>query len=284
MPVIVGVPRSGTTLLRFMLDSHPLMAIPPETGFLAALAGDCATDEVGLFRIVTAYPPEAPAWEDFGLDAEEYRRRLQRIRPFSVSEGVRLFYRLYAEMQQKPRYGEKTPTYCDHIPAIGRLLPEATFIHIIRDGRDVALSLRERWFSPGQDMTTLAAYWQRLVRNARESGSATRRYLELRYEDLVTEPQPALRMICDRVDLDFHPAMLRYWERTPERLKEHRTRRRLDGSLVVSHEGRLEQQRLTMHPPEPGQLRRWQREMTPEELSEFVRVAGSTLADMGYET
>ena len=97
MPVIIGAPRSGTTLLRFMIDSHPLMAIPPETGFLAASAlFDCDTRTAeGLNRLVTTFPPETPAWQDFGLDAAEFRDELQRLEPFNTGDGFRTFYRLW---------------------------------------------------------------------------------------------------------------------------------------------------------------------------------------------
>src|SRR5947209_19596966 len=87
MPIIVGVPRSGTTLLRFILDAHPDLAIPPETGFLvplAAHAGQLSAD--ALCNLVTTYPPEYPGWADFGISAEMYRSRLHQIEPFDVSE------------------------------------------------------------------------------------------------------------------------------------------------------------------------------------------------------
>src|SRR6185369_11947595 len=93
VPFIVGSPRSGTTLLRFMLDSHPELAIPPETGFLVLgehLIGECALPD-RFADAVTAFPPEAPAWPDHGIPAEAFRCALARLRPFSVAEGFRLF-------------------------------------------------------------------------------------------------------------------------------------------------------------------------------------------------
>jgi hypothetical protein len=208
---------------------------------------------------------------------------LQRVEPFTMGEGLRAFYRLYAKRQNKPRYGDKTPTYCEHLPAIRSLLPEARFLHIIRDGRDVALSLRGRWFAPGQDIPTLAGYWSRLVGCAREAGLGSPSYREVRYEDLVTDPRPVLESICSFLGLVFHPAMLRYWERTPSRLNEHRTRRRIDGSVLVTHEQRLDQQRLTMCHPQLGRILRWKTEMTAQEQSEFLAVAGETLKELGYQ-
>ena len=109
MPFIVGVPRSGTTLLRLMLDSHPQLAIPPETGFLARHLSwlKFISPREALFRTVTQLPFKTGPWRDFGLDAGEFRCELKKNRPFDLSEGFRTFYRLYARNQNKPRYGDK---------------------------------------------------------------------------------------------------------------------------------------------------------------------------------
>jgi hypothetical protein len=287
MPFLVGAPRSGTTLLRFMLDAHPALAIPPETGFLAGaaeLVSDACDARERLFRLVTTSPPAAPSWPDFGLDSNEFRQRLGAIEPFDIAEGFRAFYRMYAERQGKPRYGDKTPGYCEHIGVIERILPESRFVHIIRDGRDTALSLRPLWFAPGRDMKTLALFWRQRVESGRAAGARARAYLEVRYENLVRDPRSVLEPVCAFLELDFDPAMLRYWERTPERLKEHRTRYLLDGSVAVTHEQRLEQQRLTMQPPIPARIARWKVEMTAAEQAEFLESAGDTLQALGYLT
>jgi hypothetical protein len=268
-----------------MVDAHPSIAIPPETGFLAAPAlFDCNLDTATEFyRLLTTFPPDAPAWQDFGLAAGDFWNELQHLNPFDQSEGFRIFYRLYAKQQGKPRYGDKTPIYCEHVARIKSILPEARFVHIVRDGRDVSLSLRRMWFAPGQDIRTLALYWQQMVRKARDAGRRSGAYLEVSYEDLVHNPQPVLETVCRFIEIDFDPAMLRYWERTPERLNEHRTRRRTDGTLLVSREQRLMQQSLTMRPPQPDRIFRWKEEMTAHERSEFLRIAGDTLDELGYE-
>ncbi len=286
MPVIVGAPRSGNTLLRFMIDAHPQMAIPPETGFLWLPFGDEAdgpASRESFFRQITNYPPESPAWGDFGIAAESFHSVLQAIEPFDPAEGVRAFYRLYAQSQNKPRYGDKTPAHSQQIGSIARLLPEAHFLHIIRDGRDVALSLRERWFAPTREMAGLAAHWANVVRGTRQAAREVQaRYREVRYEALVRDPSTVLRWICDFLRLEFDSCMLNYWEHTPERLAEHRTRLRPDGSILVSHEQRIDQQRLTMFPPQPSRIGRWRSEMTPGEHAEFLLQAGDLLCELGY--
>lgn len=202
MPVIVGAPRSGTTLLRLMLDAHPEMAVGPETAFLppvAALAQrglDSDALRAAFRQVVTAWPEHSPTWVDFGLDAQALREQLLAIEPFDVGDGLRAFYRLYAARFGKARWGDKTPSYSGHLVAIHAMLPEARFIHLIRDGRGVAESWRRMWFAPGKDMDTLAAAWQGCIREARRQSTLVPHYLELRYESLVRDPRGALEEVC----------------------------------------------------------------------------------------
>lgn len=284
MPVVVGAPRSGTTLLRFMLDAHSSLAIPPETGFLALgrALGEGPDPRRTLFEAVTRFPPEAPAWPDFGIPAAEFRAALDRLDPFSVREGCRLFYRMYASRFEKHRWGDKTPTYCLHLSTIADLLPEAHVIHLIRDGRDVALSLRSLWFSPGDRIETLAEDWRHCVTSARRQSRACAGYMEVRFEDLVRDADGELRRICRFVDLPFERGMVEYHTGVPARLAEHQERRRSDGTLLVSREQRLRQQARTMHPPEPSRAGAWMRVMAGGERERFEAVAGDLLDELGY--
>jgi hypothetical protein len=194
MPVIVGVPRSGTTLLRVMLDAHPELAIPPETGFvLDACRLDGEGDELRkrLLDTITRFH----TWGVMGVSASALQDRLRSIEPFDVAEGVRTFYRLYAARFGKWRFGDKTPMYRFHLEELETLLPEARFIHIIRDGRDVALSVRGFWFAPGEDIKTLAADWRTGIVATRAQGSLVKRYIELRFEDLIISPERELRRV-----------------------------------------------------------------------------------------
>jgi hypothetical protein len=123
---------------------------------------------------------------------------------------VRAFYELYAQRFGKPRWGDKTPRYSLILASIESLLPEARFIHVIRDGRDVALSLRETWFAPAHDMPTLAQYWKTQVEHARKLGARRHYYLEVRYEALVHQTRETLKQICCFIDLPFEEV----WSRT----------------------------------------------------------------------
>ena len=275
MPVIVGVPRSGTTLLRLMLDRHPQLAIPPETWFLADLAALIGQPGVGVDVLLDTIM-EPDTWPDFGLSAEALRAVLV---PGDPSAAARAFFRLYADRHAKPRWGDKTPT--DEIEAIERLLPEARFIHIIRDGRDVAASLRKMWFAPSEDVGELASFWRGRIERTRAGGERVGHYLEVRYEDLVTEPEPVLRRICAHVDLVFDQAMLTHHTTAAQRLAEHQGRSA--GPVVITQEQRLRQQASSMRPPDPSLIGRWRTLLSSDEVRRFEQVAGDLLRALGYD-
>ncbi|MET3444464.1 hypothetical protein ABIC94_005275 [Variovorax paradoxus] len=286
MPVIVGAPRSGTTLLRLMLDAHPDLAIPPETTFVAAVSalteshGDLRTR---FLETITAYPPGAPNWQDFGLAREALAEAVQALEPFTLADGLRAFYRLYAQRFDKSRWGDKTPDYSLHMGAIAALLPEARFVHLVRDGRDVAASWRQQWFSPGHEPEVLARAWATRVEAARNAGAACAHYTEVFYEDLVTRPEPMLRRLCEFLELPWSDQLLNHHERAPKRLEEHRARVSLDGSFIVTHAQRLHQQHRTMERPGTGRIGSWRETMSGEEVQRFEGVAGSLLVQLGYE-
>lgn len=280
-PFVVGVGRSGTTLLRLMLDAHPQLAIPPETHFIPALIerGRRATSEELVDEVL-----QARGWGDFGLDAEALRRQAAALDRPAPAEVARAFYALYAESRDKQRWGDKTPIYVKHMRAIGGELEEARFVHLIRDGRDVALSRRRRGMGAGKPMADTAERWKRRILEARRQARRLRgRYLELRYEDLVAEPQPWLTRICELIELDFHPAMLSHHERAGERLAELGDlsteaggRRRDAGERQAAHA-------LASKPATTARTGAWREQMPEAERLEFERVAGDLLAELGYD-
>ena len=145
-----------------------------------------------------------PRWGDIDLDPREVERRMADHDPLTAGDAARSFYEAYAAQEGKPRWGDKSPPYTWKAKRIQRALPEAHFIHLIRDGRDVALSLSEVSWGPG-DVQAAAAKWVEELGHARAPGAAAApgTYMEVRYEDLVAEPEPLLRRIADFVDLPW---------------------------------------------------------------------------------
>jgi hypothetical protein len=261
--VVLGVSRSGTTLLKAMLDAHSQLAIPSESYFLPQLwdrhgprpRRDAFVDDLRRLAKI----------REWGVDSDEVARRLPE-RP-AFSEAVQAIYRVYADARGKPGFGDKTPLYLQHLDVLERAFPDARYVHIVRDGRDAALSLLAMTRRPRLNLARprgigdFACAWSREVRAARRFGR-DHSYLELRYEDLVAEPEARLREVCAFLGLEYEPGMLEY-------------HRREDAALHADHP-RLAQ------PPVPD-ARSWRRELGAREGELFEAIAGDTLSELGYE-
>jgi Sulfotransferase family len=271
-PFVVGCDRSGTTLVRAMLDSHPELAVPSESYFPAGLLrnrerferGDGVDTDAILAELRTR-----ERWQLWGLPEDEVRAVLSADEPCDVPTFIRSLYRAYALHAGKARYGDKTPKFVFSIDLFADAFPEAVFVHIVRDGRDVALSRRAAgWES--RNIASEALRWCAHVEHGREHGRrlGPDRYLEVRYEDFVTEPEQHARTLCDFVSLGWSPAMLRYHERA---------------GAIVSSVRHPELHENIARPPTPG-LRTWSSEMSPAEIRAYDAAASRTLVAFGYPT
>ena len=280
-PFVCGVTRSGTTLLRLMLDSHPDLAIPGETHWLPKLIkaferGKQSADDAADLII------DHKRWGDFHLDGEHLRARIHELDPVTAADAIRTFYLVYAEREGKTRYGDKTPGYIKEMNRIQRVLPEARFIHIIRDGRDVSLShLRMNWGPETYEES--ARLWRNRIRRAQRMSRNVDHYMEVRFEDLVADTEGVLRKVCDFVELDFDPVMLDYHERAEVRLSEKARELPRTNRPNQSAEARMDSHRLAKEPPRSDRVGAWRERMTTEEVSEYEAIAGDMLVRLGYE-
>jgi hypothetical protein len=205
--LIVGCPRSGTTLLRDLLRAHSRITIPDESLSLPAILrvhGDpadsraarrLASDLLASSGISRWRLPLVPG------DLEHHR---------SFGTMVAAVYEEWARMDDKPRWGEKTPQYVLDLPAMRRIFPGAQVIHIIRDPCAVTASLLARPWGPAT-ARGVAQEWRRCVLAGRRDGRplGADGYHELRYEALVAHPEPVLRALCAFLGERYEPQMLR---------------------------------------------------------------------------
>jgi Sulfotransferase family len=283
MPVITGCPRSGTSLLAVMLDSHSQVAMPPETLFLNSLErlpGDGDSLRRNFFELVTCDQARISNWSDLDMDKDEFQRRLEGVRPFSLTDGLRTFYAQYAQRHGKPRCGEKTPT--NNVVYVGGLLPEAHFLHIIRDPRDTVLSLRRTWFGAAQELSAIAETWVQRVAAGRAASRSVLHYHELRYEDLVLAPEPVLRAVCSFLSLEFEPAMLDYAASGAARIASLTTRKAADGKVVATREERAGIHVNLARPPIAERVGVWERELGADERQCIEAVTGPLMRELGY--
>ncbi|MGH8936866.1 MAG: sulfotransferase family protein [Acidimicrobiia bacterium] len=270
---VVGCGRSGTTMLRLMLDAHDDLAIPGESHFIRKLyrmrrrflRPDGSVDATSLASAVMQ-TPHFRRWE---LPENLVWRRVETLDDPTFPSVLEAFFRAYAELHGKPRWGDKTPVYVRSIPVLAQLFPQARFVHIIRDGRDVALSYLSVPWGP-RNIWEVARKWRREVSGGRAAGAALGddRYLEVRYEDLVGRTRDVLHRVCDFADLPFEEHMLDFHTQAVSRLEAGPQGPRFHGSVTK--------------PPTPG-LRDWRTEMTESQLLAFEAVAGRLLAELGYQ-
>jgi hypothetical protein len=213
--MVVGCPRSGTTMVQLMLHTHPRIAIPPETRFVLEgywqrrHFGDLtnAENRRALARWIVLRPESRV--HDLGLDPDALIDEIVAGPP-TLGSAMGIVFRAYARRFGKPRWGDKRPAYVDNLDVLLRLFPDAQVVNIIRDGRDCVASLKEMpWHKAG--IHESVNIWARAVDRARAAGRrlGPERYHELRYERLVQDPEPALRGLCAFLGEEFDPAMTR---------------------------------------------------------------------------
>ncbi len=208
---VVGSARSGTTLVRMMLNAHSDIAVPPESRFIVELWRDQDEVEVdGFLRQLEAHK----RWSSWETSIEAVRAQLSDASRISFSTAIEAAYRAYAQERDKTYWGDKTPRYVESIPLLARLFPSAKFVHQVRDGRNVALSYADVPFGP-KNVGKAATLWARRVvtgiRDGRPLGPS--RYMELRYENLVVDAERSMKALCTFLDIRYDPGMLDYTER-----------------------------------------------------------------------
>lgn len=202
-PIFVGgAPRSGTTLLRVILDQHSSIACGPEMRAIPNLAQLSASTRQSMGAIYAA---------QYGLAPSDLNAVFREL--------ISAFLEPYAARRRKPRIAEKTPANALHFEELARLFPDASFVQIIRDGRDVASSLLGvDWidgrtgapFAYTKDPRAGALLWVEHIRSGRRAAAAGARYFEIRYEDLARAPEAALRPLFGFLEEPWEAAVLDY--------------------------------------------------------------------------
>jgi len=214
---VVGVPRSGTTLLSAMLSTHSRLDCGPESRFFARYRFVSPGDQARILDPVTWPRPAVdfiaslhnqghPITELYGLELAEIGTFLAEREP-SLAAMLESLTVLHARKAGKARWMEKTPRHLLMTDTLRELWPEARIVRIVRDPRDVALSLSRMPFGKESVVGNLARIDQD-DRASRERILADPLAMTLRYEDLVTEPERQLRLVCEFIGEVFEPVML----------------------------------------------------------------------------
>ncbi len=275
---IVGCPRSGTTLLQRVVDAHPQIAITPESHWIPR----CFEKRRGLTPEGLVTPELIPRlledrrFADLHIGREELEALMGTGQPVSYSSFVTGIFDLYGKAQGKALVGDKTPGYVRWLRTLHALWPQARFVHLIRDGREVCLSTvnwprAHQWKRPGafatwkgDPVSTSALWWEWNVRLGRQAGHSLGPdlYYEIRYESLVNHPAEACAALCAFLGLPYDEAMLRF----------HQGRTRTEPGLDST---------AAWLSITPG-LRDWRSQMPAADLELFEAAAGALLNELGY--
>jgi Sulfotransferase family len=244
------------------------MAVPDESDFVSVLGRVRTRYERPFGFITSAFLNDLFQQRSFRrwrMTREYLLDQFDAHPPLDYPDAVRALFCFYARRQGKARYADKTPRNLRNIELLAELFPEAKFVHIIRDGRDVALSLLDVDFG-ARDIGAAALAWKEFVTEGRASGKRLGiRYCEINYENILEDPESTIVSLCEFIDLPFDSKMLRYFERSEK----------ITAPAAWSR-------RHVLLPPTKG-LRDWRIQMMPKDVAVFETLAGNLLDELGYE-
>jgi hypothetical protein len=292
-PIFIGGDgRSGTTLLNVVLDSHPELSVGPEFHFngptnLGPYALEClrlirAKDRRVIGKALNKNLDLKPGVqfvrrvERAGIEIEAIERLIMETMEASGSDLqafpercalIHAFGEFLRVRDGKKRWGFKIMKEIKKPNKYAAVFPEAQFLHIIRDGRDVAASQMTEHGSWGYgDIEAAARGWVNIIRLCRKNGKDLP-VLEVKYEDLVLKPRPTIERICAFLGVTFDETTLRHSE--------------VDHAFFHTHV-RHPSREATQKPINDSAVGRHKRDLTPEQIAAFEGIAAEQLREFGY--
>ncbi len=273
---IIGNPRSGTTLLRLILNKHPKAIVPPECGFSLWLYNkfkykEFSDNHVRIEFIKDLY--NTRKFETWNIKKKLVESLILQHGVKSFTEAIKMVYLAYAMTNNRKSeiYGDKNNYFIDHIPELNKIFNKPKFIFIIRDGRDVALSYininksnittKYRPKLPSE-IQQIACEWQNNNLSILETKNLNS--ILVKYENLILDTTTTLNNICNFLDIKYDKQMLKFYESNDEPLEfmqwKSKTNKPIDKSRVGAYK------KLLSH----------------KDIAMFESTAGATLRKLGY--
>lgn len=265
---ILGVQRSGTTLLRLILNSHSHIAIPEEAAFLRPIIKKkYIYNEIPVkdLKRICNYLENSPHYALWNYDSSKFLNWLKKQSSISLKEFINNLYMSYAESEGKVRWGDKTPSLFRKLRLLYKLFPSAKFIHIVRDGRDVFDS-RRRMDSTKDNAAVMAIEWcykiykiERFLELLPPSNKYT-----LRYEDLLINPEETLKNLCGFMQVEYEPQMRDFYRKSKYYVGSHHSK-------------------LIFKPITSENLQKWKNNLSGKEIKILSLLAKRYLKKYRYE-
>ncbi len=278
---IVGNPRSGTTLLRLMLTSHKNIVIPPECGFAIWYYEKYKKWNPSFLNYFIDDLMRAKKIETWKLDKNEITRYLMSRLPTSYPDLVSSIYEYFGSKNKVyfKRWGDKNNFYLNHIQTIKEMFPNAIFLHIVRDGRDIACSYKNLMkmrinskYAPNlpSNVEEIAQQWKENLSIINEAFKKIdwENVYEIRFEDLVRNTKSTLELICGRINENYDPQMLEYYRFNREKKLEP----------VVFLNWKIK----TIEAPDITVIGKYKKELDINEILQFNKICRRHLKHYGY--
>lgn len=268
---VVGTPRSGTTLLSEILDAHSRLAVSPETHYYNAFARDCeqvdCLQSADSRRAYVRKLVDSAAVEQMDLAEDVGEQILEALAEGEPShrDVLDTLLSAYARARGADRWAEKTPRHLEWVPTIREDFPEARFVCVVRDARDVALSREAAGWSPSVWETVRD--WRRHARLRSEFEDRwPEAFRTLRYEDLLEDPASELESLCPFLELGYEEEMLAFHE---------------TDSRTFEAEAEPWKQKATQ-PIDPSNKEKWRDRMPRRDRWIVEHLASEELRELGY--
>ncbi len=265
---IIGTQRSGTTLLRLILNSHSEISIPEEATFLMPLlkkkylhkkiAGDSLKALLDYIKLNAQFK----LWN---YDHGDLLPRLADKKQLMLKDLIDEIYYSYCHSKGKKIWGDKTPSFFRKLDILHGLFPEAKFIHIVRDGRDIFDSWRK--MDPSKNNASVIALdWSyklfKIDRSFKKIPEGNR--ITIRYEDLLDDPEKTVMQICSVIGIGYEDNMLNFYRTSHDYIGDHHSR-------------------LIFKPLDRKNKYKWKKNLLPREISILNFLAGHYLKKYSYE-
>jgi hypothetical protein len=259
------MPRSGTKLLREILNNHSLIAIPDNESHCIPFF----YDKINKYGSLSSVINFERFYEDFS-ETIFFKRLIQKINfidkeswynsitDHTYSGVIEAFYQSYTRRKNKTIWGDKTPSYLLHLPLLKSLFPESKFIHIIRDVRDYCLSIHKAW---KKNIYRAAQRWHDSIIKCRKDAKEIDHfdYYEIQYENLIDRPEETAISICDFLSISYEENMIK-----PKRPIENIGDAKEFVGILERNYGK------------------WENEIKSISIKKIERMCGSLLMELGY--
>lgn len=285
---ILGNPRSGTSLLRLILNNHDKIVVPPESGFMLwwskkysnwTKANCMDTAQVDEFVTDISSSKKIETWD---LDYDILKNKIKQNLPADYLKVCQQVYITYAcqRTKQPVLIGDKNNYYIHHLDEIAHLAPTAKYLHIIRDGRDVACSYKalaelntDSQYKPVLpiEIADIAAEWTdnntEILEFSKKIPSSN--FLSIRYEDLIMKTEDTSRLLCAFFQISYDCNMLLYYKNN--QLNNEEPLKTIDWKLK------------TLEKPDKNNINKFKDLLSPQEIEKFNQIGEKVLRKFEYE-